>query len=123
MKVDVPKEIMAQEYRVGLTPDAVHEYVAAGRAVIVESSAGVGIGATDDHYRKAGATMVDAAREIFASSQLIVTGQDAAAVPLASSETLNNATLPFGLALANNGFAAVLEIRICAQVSMCIEVS
>lgn len=31
------------------------------------------------------------------------------AVPLTSSQALNNATLPFGLALANRGFAAVLE--------------
>lgn len=31
------------------------------------------------------------------------------AVPLTPSQALNNATLPFGLALANKGFAAVLE--------------
>jgi alanine dehydrogenase len=31
------------------------------------------------------------------------------AVPLTSSQALNNATLPFGLALADKGFAAVLE--------------
>ncbi len=31
------------------------------------------------------------------------------AVPLTSSQALNNATLPFGLALAKKGFAAVLE--------------
>jgi alanine dehydrogenase len=31
------------------------------------------------------------------------------AVPVTSSQALNNATLPFGLALASRGFAAVLE--------------
>lgn len=31
------------------------------------------------------------------------------AVPLTSSQALNNATLPFGLALANKGFSAVLD--------------
>jgi len=31
------------------------------------------------------------------------------AVPLTSSQALNNATLPFGLALANQGFAAVTQ--------------
>ena len=31
------------------------------------------------------------------------------AVPLTSSHALNNATLPFGLALANIGFAAVTQ--------------
>lgn len=31
------------------------------------------------------------------------------AVPVTSSQALNNATLPFGLALANRGFAAIIE--------------
>ncbi|HEY3144812.1 MAG TPA: alanine dehydrogenase, partial [Dongiaceae bacterium] len=31
------------------------------------------------------------------------------AVPLTSSQALNNATLPFGLAIANQGFAAVTQ--------------
>ena len=31
------------------------------------------------------------------------------AVPLTSSQALNNATLPFGLAIANHGFAAVTQ--------------
>ena len=56
MKVGVPKEIKTHEYRVGLTPGAVREYVAAGHSVVVETDAGAGIGATDDAYRKAGAT-------------------------------------------------------------------
>jgi alanine dehydrogenase len=72
MKVGVPKEIKTHEYRVGLTPGAVREYVAAGHSVVVETNAGAGIGATDDSYRKAGAVILDSAREVFASSQMIV---------------------------------------------------
>ncbi len=72
MRVGVPKEIKPHEYRVGLTPAAVREYVAAGHSVVVESSAGAGIGATDDNYRKAGAIIMDSAREVFASSDMIV---------------------------------------------------
>src|ERR1700737_3706250 len=72
MKVGVPREIKTHEYRVGLTPGAVREYVAAGHSVVVESNAGAGIGATDDSYRKAGAVVLDTAREVFASSQMIV---------------------------------------------------
>lgn len=72
MKVGVPKEIKTHEYRVGLTPGAVREYVAAGHSVLVEAAAGAGIGATDDQYRKAGATILDSAREVFASSEMIV---------------------------------------------------
>jgi alanine dehydrogenase len=72
MKVGVPREIKTHEYRVGLTPGAVREYVAAGHSVVVETNAGAGIGATDDSYRKAGAVILDSAREVFSSSQMIV---------------------------------------------------
>jgi alanine dehydrogenase len=72
MRVGVPKEIKIHEYRVGLTPGAVREYVAAGHSVMVETNAGAGIGATDETYRKAGAVIADTAAEIFASSDMIV---------------------------------------------------
>jgi alanine dehydrogenase len=61
MQVGVPKEIKAHEYRVGLTPGAVREYVACGHSVFVERNAGEGIGASDEDYRKAGADVADTA--------------------------------------------------------------
>jgi alanine dehydrogenase len=72
MRVGVPREIKVQEYRIGLTPAAVREYVAAGHSVVVETNAGAGIGATDDVYRKAGAVIADNAAEIFATADMIV---------------------------------------------------
>jgi alanine dehydrogenase len=72
MRVGVPKEIKVQEYRVGLTPGAVREYVAAGHQVTVEAGAGSGIGASDEMYRRAGASIAETAREIFAKSEMIV---------------------------------------------------
>src|ERR1700723_2626 len=72
MLVGVPKEIKTHEYRVGLTPGAVREYVAAGHRVIVEKNAGGGIGASDDDYRKAGAGIADTAREIFSAADMVV---------------------------------------------------
>ncbi|PPQ20053.1 alanine dehydrogenase [Bradyrhizobium sp. AC87j1] len=72
MKVGVPKEIKAHEYRVGLTPGAVREYVAAGHRVMIETNAGAGIGATDDDYRNVGGTILTSAAEVFASSEMIV---------------------------------------------------
>ena len=72
MRVGVPKEIKVQEYRVGLTPGAVREYVAAGHQVTVETGAGNGIGAPDEVYRRAGASIAETAREIFAKSEMIV---------------------------------------------------
>ncbi|SFN60685.1 L-alanine dehydrogenase [Bradyrhizobium sp. Ghvi] len=72
MKVGVPKEIKAHEYRVGLTPGAVREYVAAGHRVMIETNAGAGIGATDDDYRNVGGTILTSAADVFASSEMIV---------------------------------------------------
>ena len=48
MLVGCPREIKNHEYRVGLTPASVREYVAHGHQVIVETGAGEGIGAGDD---------------------------------------------------------------------------
>jgi alanine dehydrogenase len=72
MRVGVPKEIKVHEYRVGLTPGAVREYVAAGHDVVVETDAGGGIGATDETYRKAGAVIADTAAEVFKTCDMIV---------------------------------------------------
>ncbi|WP_397603694.1 alanine dehydrogenase [Sphingorhabdus sp.] len=72
MRVGVPSEIKVHEYRVGLTPGAVREYVAAGHQVVVQSGAGAGIMANDDAYRAAGAEIAATAEEIFARCDMIV---------------------------------------------------
>ena len=48
MRVGVPKEIKVHEYRVGLTPASVREYVAAGHEVLVQSEAGADVQAPSD---------------------------------------------------------------------------
>ena len=72
MRVGCPKEIKNHEYRVGLTPGSVREYVAHGHEVLVETGAGAGIGADDDAYRAAGARIARTAEEVFAKSDMIV---------------------------------------------------
>lgn len=72
MRVGCPKEIKNHEYRVGLTPGAVREYVAHGHDVIIETKAGAGIGADDDAYRAAGAKIVATAADIFQKSDMVV---------------------------------------------------
>src|SRR3984893_8951030 len=72
MRIGVPKEVKDHEYRVGLTPESVREFVAAGHELSVETGAGAGINATDQAYLAAGATIVDTAAEIFAKSEMIV---------------------------------------------------
>ena len=72
MKIGVPKEIKVHEYRVGLVPASVRELIAAGHEVLVETTAGAGIGITDADYKAAGARIVDTAEAVFAQAQLIV---------------------------------------------------
>ncbi|MGI9499091.1 MAG: alanine dehydrogenase, partial [Geminicoccaceae bacterium] len=72
MLIGTPKEIKNHEYRVGLTPESVAELVGHGHDVLVETSAGAGIGAEDAAYAAAGATVVDGAEEVFAQADMIV---------------------------------------------------
>lgn len=72
MRVGCPREIKNHEYRVGLTPGSVREYVAHGHEVLVETGAGAGIGADDNAYRAAGATIAKTAADVFAKSDMIV---------------------------------------------------
>ena len=72
MLIGVPKEIKNNEFRVGLTPPSVHELVARGHRVIVQTGAGAGIGLTDEQYTAAGATIVPSAQEIFAQAEMVV---------------------------------------------------
>ncbi|KQZ96612.1 alanine dehydrogenase [Mesorhizobium sp. Root157] len=72
MRVGCPKEIKNHEYRVGLTPGSVREYVAHGHEVLIETGAGNGIGADDNAYRAAGAAIAASASDVFAKSDMIV---------------------------------------------------
>ncbi len=72
MLIGCPKEIKTKEFRVGLTPTSVREYVRNGHQVIVETNAGAGIQASDDDYIKAGAKIVDTAKDVFDKAEMIV---------------------------------------------------
>ncbi len=72
MIVGVPKEIKNHEYRVGLAPAAVQEFVNCGHEVLVQTSAGASIGFTDELYVNAGAKIIQTPDEIFANADMIV---------------------------------------------------
>jgi alanine dehydrogenase len=80
MRVGCPKEIKNHEYRVGLTPESVHELVAHGHEVWVETGAGLGIGADDSEYRSSGATIKDGPEPIFAECEMVVKVKEPQAV-------------------------------------------
>ncbi|WP_108811684.1 alanine dehydrogenase [Sphingorhabdus sp. Alg231-15] len=72
MRVGTPKEVKNHEYRVGLTPESVRELSAHGHDVLVETGAGLGIGADDNEYIIAGATIVPVASDIFEKCDMVV---------------------------------------------------
>src|SRR5437660_7194910 len=80
MRIGVPKEIKVLENRVGLTPGSVREVMQRGHEVIVERNAGQGIGMDDDAYRRAGASIVNTAEEVFAAADMIIKVKEPQAV-------------------------------------------
>ncbi|GAA4937237.1 L-alanine dehydrogenase [Actinomycetospora succinea] len=72
MKVGVPREVKDHEDRVALTPIGVAELVRHGHEVVVEADAGVGSAITDDAFREAGASVIDAADDVWATSDLLL---------------------------------------------------
>ena len=72
MLVGCPKEIKSQEYRVGLVPSSVKEYIKRGHKVIIETEAGAGINFSDDDYVAAGAEIRGTAKEIFDEADMII---------------------------------------------------
>jgi alanine dehydrogenase len=83
MRVGVPKEIKADEHRVGLTPAAVREYVARGHAVVIQASAGADAGYPDEAYARAGAALAIDAAAVFETAELIVKVKEPQAAELA----------------------------------------
>jgi len=72
MTIGVPKEIKEQEQRVALVPSAAGQLTRRGHCVLVEKSAGIGSGYPDEEYAKAGAEIVDLAKDVFARADMIV---------------------------------------------------
>ncbi|MDN5789941.1 MAG: alanine dehydrogenase [Micrococcales bacterium] len=72
MKIGIPREIKADEDRVAITPSGVHELVRAGHEVRVERGAGAGSSITDDAYQSAGATLLEAADDVWAGAELVL---------------------------------------------------
>lgn len=72
MLIGCPREIKPQEFRVGLTPNAVREAIGHGHQVMIEVGAGLGAGFPDDAYASVGAEIVDTAEEIFARAEMVV---------------------------------------------------
>jgi len=72
MIIGVPKEIKADEGRVGMVPSGVGAFVGRGHSILVESGAGAGSGISDAAFRAAGARMVRSAESVWKRAEMIV---------------------------------------------------
>ena len=72
MRVGIPKEVKVHEYRVAITPVGVHELVAHGHEVFVQSGAGVGSSIDDAEYAAAGAKLLESADEVWGNADLVL---------------------------------------------------
>src|SRR5256714_12209718 len=72
MIIGVPKEIKAQEHRVGLIPSTASMLTRKDHTVVVQKDAGVGSGYPDQAYIDAGAKIIDTARKVYAQAEMIV---------------------------------------------------
>jgi H+-translocating NAD(P) transhydrogenase subunit alpha len=115
--IGVPKEIVENERRVALIPDAVKKYAAGGHTVLVQTGAGVEAAFTDEAYAAAGATIVPDAAGVFGKADLILKVQR----PLDAELTLlkpGSALIAFLQPLVNTDLVADLAERNITSFSM-----
>jgi alanine dehydrogenase len=72
VRVGVPTEIKADEYRVAITPAGVREMREHGHEVLVQAGAGEGSAISDEEFRAQGATIAPDAAAVFDQAELIV---------------------------------------------------
>jgi alanine dehydrogenase len=72
VKVGVPRETKADEYRVAITPAGVREFVEHGHEVLIEAGAGEGSSIKDGQYEAQGGRMVADAASVFAEAEMVL---------------------------------------------------
>lgn len=72
MRIGCPKEIKAQEGRVGLTPAGVDALTRAGHTVYMECNAGIQSGFSNDEYIAVGAQILATAKEVYDAADMII---------------------------------------------------
>ncbi len=72
MRVAIPAEVKNNEFRVAITPSGVHDLVAHGHDVFVQSGAGEGSSIGDEEFERAGATITPDAQSTWDVAELLV---------------------------------------------------
>jgi alanine dehydrogenase len=72
MRIGIPTEIKADEYRVAITPAGVRELTTRGHEVLVQAGAGEGSAFSDEQFTAQGATIVADAAAVFEQAELVL---------------------------------------------------
>ncbi len=72
MRIGVPTEVKADEYRVAITPAGVREVVEHGHEVLIEAGAGEGSAIRDEDFESQGARIVPAAADVFGEAEMVL---------------------------------------------------
>jgi alanine dehydrogenase len=72
MRIGVPSEVKADEYRVAITPAGVRELSVRGHEVLVQTGAGEGSAMADAQFQAQGAEIVPDAETLFAQAELVL---------------------------------------------------
>ncbi len=72
MRIGVPSEVKADEYRVAITPAGVRELSARGHQVLMQEGAGEGSAMADEQFQAQGAQIVADAETLFAQAELVL---------------------------------------------------
>ena len=72
MRIGVPKEIKNNENRVAMTPAGVLELVKRGHQVMIQKSAGISSGFSDESYLEVGAELIDDIETVYERAEMIV---------------------------------------------------
>ena len=72
MKIGVPKEIISQEYRVGVNPETAQLLIENGHELFIQDGAGSDSGYENADYQKIGCSIINNAEDVFGMSELIV---------------------------------------------------
>jgi alanine dehydrogenase len=72
MRIGVPTEVKADEYRVAITPAGVRELCTRGHEVFVQAGAGRGSALSDEQFQAQGATIVESDEALFGRGELIL---------------------------------------------------
>ncbi|MBL6863783.1 MAG: Re/Si-specific NAD(P)(+) transhydrogenase subunit alpha [Rhodospirillales bacterium] len=72
MKIGVPKELIADEMRLAISPDSIKKYMNMGFDVVVETGAGIGASFNDKRLSEAGATIASDQQKMIKDSDVIL---------------------------------------------------